>query len=526
MKTARPFICVFLLLSSIMLLALSQPSLLFEDGLSFCAWIAFVPLFLLLERASARSAFLWGALYGALAYFCLCWWLSAFGAVAISFVCALYAAYYAVLFFLIVWSQNVFPPRFARFFWIFRVFILLSFDVLRTRGIFAFSYGIIGYSQWKSLAFLHFSSLFGVNGVSFLILLCNSLLTKVISERNLWQNVKSLSVVLSLLLAVFISGFFSSVYSAEERTDGSLHVALIQNASSAPSRTIFDYQNDVRLLKRLTDEALRFHPETELVVWGETAVVPDILYYMGSGTDARRHELARDVLEYIRGKDCAFLIGNNHRDGTGEHNAALYFSPDSEAVGVYCKNHLVPFTEFWPDFLDFPIFDGIKASLNCEFFAPGSGGSVFSISTASRSSLNFAVPICFEDSFAPLVSEMKRCGADFFVNISDDAWAKSPAAQKMHLSMSAFRCAEFASPMIRATIDGKTCIISSSGNVLSEIASGADSFLCGEMPVPQSSGTLYARVGDAPFILLCALTALFLLILSARFVTVRAYGRR
>ena len=505
---------------SVVLFALSQPSFLFEDGLSFCAWFAYIPFFLLLERVSVRRSFLWGAVYGALSYFCLCWWLSAFGAVALSFVCVLFAVYNALLFFFISLSQSVFPKKYGHFFWIFRALLVLSLEFLRTHGIFAFSYGIIGYSQWKNPVFLRFASLCGVMGVSLLILLFNSLAAKIISEKNLRANFRTCAIFCSVFLALVLFWGVDSRFHAE-RAGNFLRVVLIQNASSAPSSSLSDYEKDALLLQKLTDTALRSQPETELVVWAETAIVPDILQNLGKSSDKRRHALSKNLVEFFHSKDTAFLIGNNFSDESGTHNAALLFSPDSEEVSVYSKNHLVPFTEFWPSFLDFKIFDGIKESLNCDFFAHGTGISLFTVKN-----FRFATPICFEDSFAPLMRKMKKAGADFFVNISDDAWSGENAARNMHLSMSAFRCAEFRTPMIRATIDGRTCVINSNGKVISSLESGIDGFLCENFSVPKEKPTVYQFFGDSLLWILSALVLVSVLILSVRFCRIKTYGRR
>ena len=529
MKRSKLF-AFALLLFSVFFLVLSQPSFLFEDGLSFFAWIAYIPFFFLLDLISLKKSFLWGGLYGFFSYALMCPWLSSFGFLALLFVCFLFAFYNSILFFLVSWSKKMFPARLEKYFWLFRVFILLSVEFLRTHGIFAFSYGIIGYSQWKNPLFLNFSAYFGVFGLSFLIISFNSLAEKFIFERfqNLPKQVgeknfihfRSLSF-LFIFPAVSILFYFLPSSSIENSKSSSLKVALIQNASSAASSSIYDYQRDVALLKKLTDEALDFQKQTELVVWAETAVVPDILGGLAGRGDLLRQRLSRELFEYFESRHVSFLIGTNHADEDGVHNAALYFSGKSGEVLVYHKNRLVPFTEFWPDFLDFKFLDPVKKSLNCEFFARGKSIRSFPIKN-----MTFAVPICFEDSFSPLIRKMKESGADFFVNISDDAWSSSEAARNMHLSMSAFRCAEYASPMIRSTIDGKTCLLDCKGSLRAQIDSGRDGFLCAGLQLPEKAKTLYMLTGDWPLIFICLFTLLFLLILSLQFVKVRIYGRR
>lgn len=520
MKNKNIFSNIFFLLLSVLLFCLSQPSLIFEDGCSFIAWFAYIPVFVLLEKVSLKKSFIYGALYGFLSYSLLCWWLSAFGILAVLFVAFLFSLYNSFVFFLIVWSRKIFPSKLADFFWIFRAFPFLCMEFLRTKGILAFSYGIIGYSQWKVPAFLKFASFFGVWGVSFLIVLFGSLSAKIIFEHAVRENLKKLTGFFSILLAIFAYWEISSLV-VKKTSSGRIPVVLVQNASSAKSSSIDDFINDFSLLKKLTEDALASHPETELVVWPETAIVPDILRHLENSKDSKRKELSGNLVSYFKNSKRSFLIGNNHSDGNGIHNSALYFSPESQSVEAYDKIKLVPFTEYWPRFLEFKFLDGVKASLNCEDFVPGDEVKSFRLKN-----FEFSVPICFEDSFSPLMRKMKDSGADFFVNISDDAWAKSEAARKMHLSMSAFRCAEYAAPMIRSTIDGKTCILDAGGKVVSEIDSASDGYLFGEVEIFDSSRTLYFVIGDSLVFGLCVLVFVFLLILSVRFVKVEVYGRR
>ena len=50
------------------LFAASFPNLLFENGLPYLAWVAYVPVFWLIRRISLGASILWGAFYGYAAY--------------------------------------------------------------------------------------------------------------------------------------------------------------------------------------------------------------------------------------------------------------------------------------------------------------------------------------------------------------------------------------------------------------------------------------------------------------------------
>lgn len=483
-----------------------------ENGLPFFAWTAYIPFFLLAERISIKASFLYGFSFGFIFYSLLCWWFSSFGLIALSFVSFLYSFYYSIVLFLIVFAKKVLPQKIASLYWLLRVFILISFDYLRTFGPLGFSYGVIAYTQWRQAAFLSFASFFGVQGVSFLIYVFSSLIADVISTKNIRRNLKKISLCVSLVLAVMVSSKFNF---SKESESSSLKIALIQDASSAKSENISDYVKDVSLLKKLTDQALALKNDTELIIWPETAVVPDILHNFSDESEPVRHLLALDLISYIKSKNASFVIGNNFSSGKKSYNAALYFNTDGE-VEIYKKNHLVPFTEYWPSFLKGSLFEKIKDTLDSDLFTPGEELAVFRVKD-----LTFSVPICFEDSFSGLVRKMKKSGADFFVNISDDAWAHSAAARNIHCAMSAFRSAEYRTVSLRSTVDGKTCIIGADGLIKQELESGIDGFLNAEVSIEKNSRTLYSCIGDLPSLILTVVTLFLLLILSLRFVRVR-----
>ena len=120
---------------------------------------------------------------------------------------------------------------------------------------------------------------------------------------------------------------------------------------------------------------------------------------------------------------------------------------------------------------------------------------------------------------------MKKEGADFLINITDDAWAESRAEKNMHLAMSVFRAAEFKSPVIRSSIDGITCFIDSDGKIISSLTPGSDGYLCGKVLLKKAV-SVYYLTGDWPLTLTSVFVFTFMLILSSGFVKVKVYGRR
>ncbi|MCL1837335.1 MAG: apolipoprotein N-acyltransferase [Treponema sp.] len=154
-----------LLALAVLLFAASFPNLLFAHGAPFLAWIAFVPVFLLLYRVSLPASILWGALYGFAAYGLFNYWLTAFHPLAGLIVNSIYLVYAAALFFFLRLAVTLFPRRA----YLIQALIWLAYEYLRTLGFLGYSYGISGYSQWKMIPLIQIAGIFGVWGVSALV---------------------------------------------------------------------------------------------------------------------------------------------------------------------------------------------------------------------------------------------------------------------------------------------------------------------------------------------------------------------
>jgi apolipoprotein N-acyltransferase len=152
------------LLASV-LFAASFPNLLFENGLPLLAWVAYVPVFWLIRRVSLGASILWGAFYGYAAYGLFNYWLSVFHPLAGLIVGTIYMVYLAVLFPLLKAASLLFPRRGYLVQWL----LWMGYEYLRTLGFLGYAYGITGYTQWNMITLIQIASIFGVWGVSALV---------------------------------------------------------------------------------------------------------------------------------------------------------------------------------------------------------------------------------------------------------------------------------------------------------------------------------------------------------------------
>jgi apolipoprotein N-acyltransferase len=506
------------LIFAAILFAASFPNLVFTNGLPILAWVAYVPVFAIVRRISFKASFFWGAVYGYAAYGIFNYWLSVFHPLAGLIVGSIYLVYMALLFPLLHLAVRLFPRRG----YLLQFLLWMAFEYLRTQGFLAYSYGVTGYSQWHLLPVIQIAEIAGVWGVSALVVFPSAWLASALSEikppafffngSEIKSAIKNFfhkewiaaSVWAVLLCASLVYGFASRIdYSASRQ----VKFALIQHNTDPwqPSKAATvalafeEYRNDFRILRRLSDEALTAHPDTELVVWSETAFVPRIHWHTTIRDDPVSWELVKELLDYLKEQDVPFVIGNDdaRKDAAinpwGEnridYNAVMLFEK-GELKTLYRKLHLVPFTEHFPYEKQLPWIYEALVNADTHFWEKGDEATVF-----DSGGVKFSTPICFEDTFGYLSRDFVLNGAEIIVNLSNDAWSGSLPAQMQHLSMAVFRAVENRRSMVRSTASGQTCAVDPNGKILAMAEPFAEAWLFAEVPV-LTPLTVYTRYGD------------------------------
>jgi apolipoprotein N-acyltransferase len=309
---------------------------------------------------------------------------------------------------------------------------------------------------------------------------------------------------LLLLIASLVYGFASPIDYTGAKT---VKVALIQHNTDPwlPARAptaaqeLEEFRNDFRILCRLSNEALTANPDTDFVVWSETAFVPRIYWHMNYRDDINSWALVKELFDYLEGKNVPFVIGNDDArrdpsinpvwDHRIDYNAVMLFER-SQIKTIYRKLHLVPFTENFPYEKQLPWIYNALINADTHFWEKGSEATVF-----EAAGVRFSTPICFEDTFGYLSRSFVLNGAELIVNLSNDAWSASVPAQMQHLSMAVFRAVENRRSMVRSTASGQTCAVDPNGRILAMAEPFTESYLNAEVPVVTPL-SLYTRFGD------------------------------
>jgi apolipoprotein N-acyltransferase len=491
--------------------ALSFPNLLVEKGLPLLAWLAWVPVFLLVSRVSLPASILWGAFYGYGAYSLFNYWMGAFHPMAGLIINTIYVVYMGLTFPLLKLAEILFPRRFYLVRWC----IWLAYEYLRILGFLGYPYGISGYSQWELIPLIQVARLGGVWAVSALVVFPSAWLGTALRDlrgpgtiassltgffRREWLSAVLWFVCLGLALGygVISQGDFEGAPLAR--------LALIQHNTDPWRGDMEGYRQNLRVLTRLSDEALMADPKPDMVVWSETAFVPRIYWHSNYRDDQESWDLVRELLAYLSRQELPFVLGNDDArlEGNGrggwdrvDYNAVMLFQ-GGEIRDLYRKLHLVPFTEYFPYEKQFPRIHQALVEADTHFWKRGKDATVFSLDIPRPGGpglLKFSTPICFEDSFGYLSRDFVRNGAELIVNLTNDAWSQSLPAQNQHLTMAVFRAVENHRSMVRSTASGQTCGINPNGRIVALAPPFTESWITVEVPV-LGGQTLYTKYGD------------------------------
>ncbi|MCK9392551.1 MAG: apolipoprotein N-acyltransferase, partial [Syntrophales bacterium] len=118
------------------------------------------------------------------------------------------------------------------------------------------------------------------------------------------------------------------------------------------------------------------------------------------------------------------------------------------------------------------------------------------------------VLICYEGIFPGAARAYKQEGADFLVNLTNDAWFGQTSAPYQHLSMTVFRAVENRLDVVRAANTGISAFIDATGKMTNTSALFEKAFLDGNVHISKGS-TFYAAYGDV-FVYMCVMSLIIL----------------
>jgi apolipoprotein N-acyltransferase len=499
------------------LLALLSGGLLFlafpRFDLGWLAWMALVPLLVALRGRRPLAALGLGLLCGAVAFRGIFWWINRDqgvtwpDAVALMLYLGAWVGLFALAFTLITARTRLPAALVAPVLWV-------AVEYGRGNlGFLALPWGFVAHSQHANLPLIQIASLTGAYGVSFLVVAANAAIADLVLAWREGRGQRRPSIVQGLFVAVILvlAIGWGMIRLATPRAGGEVKVAVVQG--NVPQAERWDERLRAGHLDThtaLTRQAVAAG-SPRLVVWPETAVATMLTEDLP--VSRRLGELARESgVTLLVGSAVRPKFGPSESRRTRLVNSAFVFSPAGRLVAQYDKRRLVPFGEYlphpslpWPD----------RIARGAARFTPGEGATVLALGDA-----RFGVVICWEVIFPDLVRTLVADGAQFVVNMTNEAWFGDTGAPYQFLAINVLRAVENGVAVVRAANTGISGVIDPRGRVVATVsAEGREVFVAGAVTAGVAVSherTLYTRTGEVLGPGTTILAALLLLVAMRR----------
>lgn len=321
----------------------------------------------------------------------------------------------------------------------------------------------LGYTLfWAHSPIAQVADSIGFLGLSFLILLCNAILTWALLKRNG-------KVILASLLAVFL--FMMSLHMIGKKkeehwsqTDRKMRVLQVQANIGNLDKLLAergegsqDYIADQFF--SLTRSALEKSGPVDLIIWPETA------YAEFLNPQWKDREIAKKFLDFSVAVQTPILTGaysrmyaDNHQQ---DYNALFLYGKNADYVGHYHKTNLLVFGEYTPLSKYFPWLT--KMSPAGEGWARGDGPHVINFGEH-----RIGPQICYESLYPDFSAELAKQGANWLVNLTNDSWFGPTFEPHQHMIMTLARAIETRRPLLRSTNTGFTTAVLANGEILQQ----------------------------------------------------------
>lgn len=452
------------------------------------AWIGLVPLILVMQSRPFKSGFVAGMVFFAVVLYWVNIVMTTYGHLPLtaSFLLYLLLAGYLALF----WGTATWVAcrlkEFRNYPYALTLPVLwVALEFLREFMLTGFPWATLGYSQQAWLPVIQSADLFGVYGLSYLLILSNVVLAESVlalrSKPSQKIPVTAIIVTLLLLLSNYGYGQWRLQQDLDTRSE-SLQIALIQGNIPQDIKWHPDNQlNTIKTYRALSLQAGRAG-EIDLIVWPEAAMP---FYFQDGG------QLARSVTKLPMETGASLLFGSPayHRDQAGLSylNSAFLLSPSAQVLGRSDKAHLVPFGEYVPLGSLLPFVNKLVVGIGD--YSPGK------INPLPMQKHQLGVLVCYEVIFPGLARDYVRQGSGLLVNITNDAWFGRSSAPWQHLAMVRFRAIENRVWIARAANTGISAFIAPSGRIVEQTDIFETAFLTGKIGMGAQPG-LYSHMGD------------------------------
>ena len=423
------------------------------------AWIALVPLIIACSGWGVKERFLLGFVSGTVAMVGIYYWI--FQVPGFRWYHeALLAPVYGVI--PALWCAGTKPHAKLKIPVILMAPALwTALDYLKSHaGFLSLPWASIAHSQHDNLYLLQLASWTGEYGITFIIVMANTAIAHLLSQRK----TRNLAITAAMVFLLHIWGASQLVHTGDEET---IRLMVVQPSISADEIKSAEGRaaSFVRLAQLTQSKSA---DGLELVIWPETAV-----------RDLSKHEELLERIKKLSGEVGAPIItgssdfrkfpSNKTIDSKNltfklqAYNSAYFVTESEPLPKPYRKIILVPFGEYLPveELVAWPRWF-IPEMLK---IMPGEDYRFFPLTDKIR----ISPIICWENLFADHVRKLARHQPQLIVQLTNDYWFGATAAPYQHNVASIFRAVENRTPIAISSNTGPSQIINAYGKVVTTI---------------------------------------------------------
>lgn len=492
-KTSRTRIFIAFIMGSISALSFAPTYLFFILFFSFPTL-----LFLLSNSKSLKESFFLGWGFGFGFFLCgLYWisyallveqdmfgWLIPFAVTLIPAVLALYIGFITVLLHRIRKDTISITISF--------VSLWVLVEMLRTKLFTGFPWLTLGYSLSNKITLIQSASLFGVFGLSFVVLVIA--LTPFVLFKK-YKKSKFVSIFYTTCaISIFTLNFMYGAWRLDNADREFLPHSVRVVQPNIKQSIKWDNSYRSKNLRKIMALSSKGGNESQTyIIWPEAAVT----YFLDDKN-------TRDVIKETIPEKSYLITGGTRISRTGDlkiMTSLFVIGSDGEIVDYYDKMHLVPFGEYIPlrNFIPFNISKLTHGLLDF------TEGKIVKIITPKEGYPSFRGLICYE-SFFPQETLFDNQRPNFLVNITNDAWYRNSPGPYHHLDITKFRAIEYGIPMVRAANTGISAMINQYGEILQQLDLDQEGYFVYKLPKCQKSKTLYNLYDNNIIIFLLTIT--------------------
>ena len=339
-------------------------------------------------------------------------------------------------------------------------------------------WAVVGYALSNWLILVQFASIFGIFGLSFVVIYIGStpynfLCTKLDIEKNNFYIRVLTSVV--LVISILVYGYLRLEANPTEYTNISARLvqpSIPQIAKWEPEAFWKNLDLQIDLSKQ--------EGNPDLIIWSEAALT--VPYNI--------KPVLKEILSVFTNDEQILLTGgvsdnNKTGDDVELYSSLIGINRSATKVFEYYKSHLVPFGEYMPLKNILPLK---KITHGLVDYTEGKRKSVI----IKKFDLVVWPLICYESIF-PYEVRVSNTKVDLIINVTNDTWYGNSSGVYQHFEISRMRAIENGLPMLRVANNGISAFIDPVGRVLGKTELNEVTILENFIPIKLSCETLFSK---------------------------------